>query len=120
PKADGVSIERTILADSRNAARISFNNAPAQAMADGRKALQAALRAGRAVLAAELAGLSREAFERTLGYLKERKQFDRLIGTLQALQHRAAQLHGEIAMSDALAMQALDACDHDSDDAQAQ
>ncbi len=120
PKADGVRIERTILADSRNAARISFNNAPAQAMADGHKALQAALRAGRAVLAAELAGLSREAFERTLGYLKERKQFDRLIGTFQALQHRAAQLHGEVAMSDALAMQALDACDRNADDAEAQ
>ncbi len=120
PKADGVTIERTVMADSRNAARIRFDGVPAEAMADGGAALAAALRAGRAVLAAELSGLALEAFERTLGYLKERKQFGRLIGTFQALQHRAAQLSGEVAMSEALALQALDACDQGADDADQQ
>ncbi|MCU5784451.1 acyl-CoA dehydrogenase [Alcanivorax balearicus MACL04] len=120
PKASGVTIERTIMADNRNAARIQFDNVEAEPMADGAAALQAALRAGRAVLAAELAGLSREVFERTLGYLKERKQFGRLIGTFQALQHRAAQLMIDVTMTEALALQALDACDNNADDADAQ
>jgi alkylation response protein AidB-like acyl-CoA dehydrogenase len=120
PNAEGVSIERTIMADNRNAARITFNGAAAEPMANGASALAAALRAGRAVLAAELSGLSREAFERTLGYLKERKQFGRLIGTFQALQHRAAQLMADVAMSEALALQALHACDNGADDADVQ
>ncbi|MBM1142869.1 acyl-CoA dehydrogenase family protein [Alcanivorax sp. ZXX171] len=117
PNAEGVTIERTPMADSRNAARIRFDNVPAQAMTDGAAALAAALRAGRAVLAAELSGLALEVFERTLAYLKERKQFGRLIGTFQALQHRAALLSGEVAMTEALAMQALDACDRNAEDA---
>jgi len=120
PKAEGVSIERTVMADNRNAARVSFKNVAAEPMANGAAALQAALRAGRAVLAAELSGLSKEVFERTLGYLKERKQFGRLIGTFQALQHRAAQLSADVAMSEALALQALDACDGNADDADIQ
>ena len=43
-------------------------------------------------LSAELLGLSAEAFERTVAYLKERKQFGRVIGSFQGLQHRAAEL----------------------------
>ncbi|HAR60077.1 MAG TPA: acyl-CoA dehydrogenase, partial [Alcanivorax sp.] len=120
PKAEGVSIERNRMVDDRNAARVTLDNVAAEPMADGAAALAAALRAGRAVLAAELSGLAREAFERTLQYLKERKQFGRLIGTFQALQHRAALLMGEVSMSDALAMQALDACDRNADDAEVQ
>ncbi|HCI10068.1 MAG TPA: acyl-CoA dehydrogenase, partial [Alcanivorax sp.] len=120
PKAQGVSIERTRMVDDRNAARVTLDNVAAEPMADGAAALAAALRAGRAVLAAELSGLAREAFERTLQYLKERKQFGRLIGTFQALQHRAALLMGEVSMSDALAMQALDACDRNAADADVQ
>ncbi len=120
PNASGVTIERTNLADSRNAARIHFDNAPAQPLADGAAALDATLRAGRAIVAAELAGLSKEIFERTLKYLGERKQFGRLIGTFQALQHRAAHLSVEIAMNEALALQALDACDRGAADADSQ
>ena len=45
---------------------------------------------GRAVVSAALCGVAEEAFARTMSYLKERKQFDRKIGSFQALQHRAA------------------------------
>src|SRR5699024_2486280 len=96
PKASGVDIERTMMVDSRNAARIRFDNAAAEPLTDGPAALTAALRAGRAVLAAELAGLSAEIFQRTLNYLQERKQFGRIIGTFQGLQHRAAKLSVEV------------------------
>ncbi len=50
----------------------------------------------------------------TLDYLKQRKQFGKLIGEFQALQHRAAHLFGEIEIARAVAQQAaalLDAGD---------
>ena len=37
-----------------------------------------------------------ETDETTLTYLKERKQFDTIIGTFQALQHRAAEMFCEV------------------------
>ena len=47
-----------------------------------------------AILAsAELLGMIRGAFGITIDYLKTRKQFDRTIGSFQALQHRAADLY---------------------------
>ena len=50
----------------------------------------------------------------TVDYLKQRKQFGKLIGEFQALQHRAAHLYGEIEIARAAALKAqqlLDAGD---------
>ncbi len=46
-------------------------------------------------------------------YLKERKQFGRLIGEFQALQHRAAQLHIELEITRAAVLKALQTLDTD-------
>jgi acyl-CoA dehydrogenase len=62
-------------------------------------------------LAAELLGLSAEAFERTVAYLKERKQFGRAIGSFQGLQHRAAELFAELELARSIVLQALHAVD---------
>ena len=62
-------------------------------------------------LAAELLGVSAEAFERTVGYLKERKQFGRVIGSFQGLQHRAAELFSELELARSIVLQALHAID---------
>jgi len=115
--ASGINIERTIMVDSRNAARIQFTNVTVEPLANGQAALQAALLSGRAVIAAELAGMAESAFEQTLAYLKERKQFGVHIGSFQALQHRAAHLHAEVAMAKALALRALQAIDENEADA---
>jgi acyl-CoA dehydrogenase len=48
-----------------------------------------------------------EAFERSMAYLKERKQFGVPIGSFQALQHRAAALFGELEMCKSLVLNAL-------------
>ena len=57
-----------------------------------RAALRSALDAGRLAVGAELVGLMGRAFEITIDYLKVREQFDRRIGSFQALQHRATDL----------------------------
>jgi alkylation response protein AidB-like acyl-CoA dehydrogenase len=80
------------------------------------EALQRALDIGAACQAAELLGISNEAFERTLGYLKERKQFGVPIGSFQALQHRAALLFCELELSRSAVLKALQAIDADSAD----
>jgi acyl-CoA dehydrogenase len=52
-----------------------------------------------------------EAFERTVAYLKERRQFDRFIGSFQGLQHRAANMYSEIEVAKSLVIKALDSID---------
>ncbi|MEJ8568170.1 acyl-CoA dehydrogenase family protein [Elongatibacter sediminis] len=56
---------------------------------------------------AELLGVASEAFERTLNYLRERKQFGVPIGSFQALQHRAADLCNDLELGTSLVLHAL-------------
>lgn len=112
-KANGVSTERTIMVDSRNAARIQFDNVEATGddiigeVDGGYMALEGVLAAGRAGLAAEMSGAAQAAFGMTVNYLKERKQFGAEIGTFQALQHRAAHLYSEIELAKSVVLKAL-------------
>ena len=113
----GVALQPTLLADSRNHARVTFAGvAVADAMRlntgeDSAQALDAALDRARICMAAEALGLLREAFERTNAYLKERVQFDVAIGTFQALQHRMARLYTELEMLESCVRAALSAID---------
>jgi len=66
-------------------------------------------------LAAELHGVCDETFTRTLKYLKERTQFGKLIGSYQALQHRAAYWFVELQLARTLVQEALLALDKASD-----
>ena len=64
-----------------------------------------------------MVGLSEEVFGRTVTYLKERKQFGKLIGEFQALQHRAAELYIDIEITRAAVLKALQTLDGDFDKA---
>ena len=116
-KANGVTMERTQMIDSRNAARIKFENVDADGddvlgeIDGGYMALEGVLNAGRAGLAAELSGAAQAAFDMTTNYLKERKQFGRTIGSFQALQHRAAHLYSEIELMKSANLKALQELD---------
>jgi alkylation response protein AidB-like acyl-CoA dehydrogenase len=117
PKAKGIAIERTLMVDSHNAARIDFDNVEVNAddvlgeVDQGYPLLEGVLNVGRGVVASEMVGLSEEVFGRTVSYLKERKQFGKAIGEFQALQHRAAQLYIEIEITRAAVLKALQALD---------
>jgi isovaleryl-CoA dehydrogenase len=50
----------------------------------------------RLIIAAQSLGMAQRAFDDTLAYIKERKQFGRPIGSFQALRHRIADLATEI------------------------
>jgi alkylation response protein AidB-like acyl-CoA dehydrogenase len=125
PKAKGLTIERTIMVDSHNAARLTFDNVTVTSDAvlgevdQGWRVLNGLLNIGRAAVASELTGAGDEAFGRTVAYLKDRKQFGRAIGEFQALQHRAAHLYTEIEITRAIVLKALQTLDTDFDNADA-
>ena len=58
--------------------------------------LMAGLNHERLIIAAQALGMAQRAFDDTLVYIKQRKQFGRPIGTFQALKHRVADLAMEI------------------------
>jgi alkylation response protein AidB-like acyl-CoA dehydrogenase len=124
-KANGIAIERTAMVDAHNAARIVFGNVEVDAdgvlgeVDQGDRLLQGVLNIGRGAVASEMVGLSEEVFGRTVGYLKERKQFGKSIGEFQALQHRAAQLYIDIEITRAAVLKALQTLDGNFEDAAA-
>lgn len=113
----GISRRRTPMMDSRNAARIEFHDVdvPATALLGGEgeawPVLEQVLDRGRAAIAAEMLGSAHECFERTVGYLKQRQQFGALIGTFQALQHRAAQMFIDLELLQSVVRDACDKVD---------
>lgn len=119
--AAGVEVERTVMADATNAARIRFAGVrvPAEAVLggvdQGAAPLGEVLDLARAALASELLGVGDEAFARTLQYLKERPQFGKLIGEFQALQHRAAQLFTDLEITRALVLRTQQCLDEDAE-----
>jgi isovaleryl-CoA dehydrogenase len=62
----------------------------------GWRQLMAGLNHERLIIAAQALGMAQRAFDDTLSYVKERKQFGRPIGSFQSLKHRLADLATEI------------------------
>ena len=123
--ADGVTRTRLAMVDSRNAARVRLAGVRVGADAvlgtvdGGGPALERLLDAARVGLAAEMLGSAAEAFERTVQYLKDRKQFGVPIGSFQALKHRAAVMFAEIEATRSAVLAALVAQDEGAAEAAA-
>jgi alkylation response protein AidB-like acyl-CoA dehydrogenase len=117
PKARGVTIERTIMVDAHNAARVRLDGVEVGADAvlfdgaTGEAVLEDVLDKARVLVAAELLGAGDEAFQRTVGYLKERQQFGRKIGEFQGLQHRASMLFCDLELTRAAVLKAAQLID---------
>jgi len=120
----GLTIERQMMVDSRNSATVQFDGVEVDSDAlvgeagAGYAVLEHVLDAGRACLAAEMLGSAQECLAQTIDYLSTRRQFDRTIGSFQALQHRAAHLFTEIEIGRSAVMRALQALDAASKDRQ--
>jgi len=122
--AAGLSANAERLADASLAARLDFDGVEVDADAvigevdAGRAPLDRLLRAGRTGASAELLGVGGGAMDMTIGYMKQRKQFGTLIGSFQALQHRAAHLYSEMEVARAAVLKAQQLLDlgHDKAD----
>jgi alkylation response protein AidB-like acyl-CoA dehydrogenase len=99
---DGVEIRGIETMGGREVNDVFFTNCevPAERLV-GRQdeawmQLMAGLNYERLIIAAQLLGVAQRAFDDTLAYVKERKQFGRPIGSFQVLRHRLADLATEI------------------------
>jgi len=121
--APGLRVVPQSRVDSRNAARIRFENVSLSADAllgaegEGLSVLERVVDEAAVGLSAEMLGSMSEAFERTLAYLKDRTQFGVPIGSFQALKHRAADLFVEIELCRSAVMAAARALDEGGEDA---
>ncbi|HTO40661.1 MAG TPA: acyl-CoA dehydrogenase family protein [Rhizomicrobium sp.] len=120
-KAKGLTRQSLHSVDSRGVANLSFENVELAADAvlgtadQGFPLLDAVLDRARVGLAAEMLGSATQSFETTLDYLKTRTQFGQLIGTFQALQHRAAKMYTDLEMTRSCIEAALAAIDGNAD-----
>ena len=120
----GIEKIKLDMADSRNYANINFNNVEVSAkniLGDeetGGETVENILDIGRIAIASEMLGNAEAAFETTLDYLKQRKQFGVLIGSFQALQHRAAEMFCELELTKSSVMAAMKAADEGSNELQ--
>jgi len=107
---------------ARGAAIVTFENVEVGADAvlgeadKGFALLEKVLDRARAGLSAEMLGSAIQAFETTLDYLKTRVQFGQVIGSFQALQHRAAKMFTDLELARSTVEAALAAIDADSPD----
>ena len=119
-----INVVKLDMADSRNYANITFSDITVQKenilgdVEAGGEAIENILDIGRKAISAEMLGNTEAAFESTISYLKERKQFGVLIGTFQALQHRAAEMFCEIELTKSSIMAAMQGADNNSNELQ--
>jgi alkylation response protein AidB-like acyl-CoA dehydrogenase len=115
-EADAPGVSRTPLAtvDSRDFADVRFEAAPGTLLGGGPLAdwvLDSLLDVARAGVCAQMLGLIGASFEMTVEYLKTRTQFGQLIGSFQALQHRASTMLVEMELTRSCVVAALSALD---------
>tara|TARA_Y100000994_G_scaffold242352_1_gene239183 strand:+ start:239 stop:1378 length:1140 start_codon:yes stop_codon:yes gene_type:complete len=122
PNSKGIEITKTSMVDSRNAASIQFKDAIVSSSEilgeqnNGAGILEEVLDRAQIAISAEMLGNASQAFDITLEYLKERKQFGAVIGTFQALQHRAAEMYSELELTKSSVIAACNAVDENSND----
>ena len=122
PNADGVEVNKTRMVDSRNSANITLKKVTASKddilgeESNGAAILEEVLDRAQIAISAEMLGNASQAFDITLEYLKERKQFGAVIGSFQALQHRAAEMYSELELTKSSVIAACVAADEKSND----
>ncbi|MFJ7271753.1 acyl-CoA dehydrogenase family protein [Streptomyces sp. NPDC099050] len=113
--ADAAGVSRTPLVAldlTRPLATVHLDGAAGTLLADpatARAAIAGALLSGAGLLASEQLGIAEWCLTETVAYLRTRHQFNRPLGSFQALKHRLARLWLDVASARAAARAAADA-----------
>jgi alkylation response protein AidB-like acyl-CoA dehydrogenase len=114
-RGDAGGLTRTLMPNidaTRRLAELSFADTPAEPLEGGAELL-ARLRDGAWILlAADSLGAAQTMLDRAVAYAKERRQFDRVIGSFQAVKHMCAEMAAELEPARALVWYAAYAFDH--------
>ena len=94
-------LEKTVLTSidaTRTIGELDFDGVAAEPLSLGNPAatLERMIDAGRIMLAADTLGAGGRMIEKAVAYAKERKQFDRVIGSFQAVKHLCAEMVAEL------------------------
>ena len=121
PKKPGVKITKISMVDSRSYCEIIFdkvkvNEEDRLGEQNVGGIIDDVLERAQIGISAEMLGSALEAFDQTIQYLKDRKQFGKPIGSFQALQHRAAHMFSELELTKSSVQGALNAIDENSND----
>ncbi|KUF15991.1 acyl-CoA dehydrogenase family protein [Streptomyces silvensis] len=115
---DGVTVTpQTSLDRTRPLAAVTFDGAPARRLAArAGTPVRTGLRAGAGLLASEQLGIAEWCLAETVRHTKERHQFNRPVGSFQALKHRLAEVWLDVVNTRAVARHAADALATGSDE----
>ena len=98
-RGDAAGLTRALmpgLDETRRLAELTFNNTPAEPLSGGADLLAALRDAGWVLIAADSLGAGGAMLEKAVAYAKERRQFDRVIGSFQAVKHLCAEMAAEL------------------------
>jgi alkylation response protein AidB-like acyl-CoA dehydrogenase len=111
--AAGVSVRRLTTIDrTRPTGELRLDGAAAERLTDDPAQLVDLLDTARVMLAADTLGAAQQMLEQAVAYAKERKQFERAIGSFQAVKHLCAEMAAELEPCRAMVWYAAHALDH--------
>lgn len=89
----------TTIDKTRAVAELEFDGTPAELLPNSKKndgIILDVIDSGRVMLAADTLGASQTMLNKTLAYVQERRQFNRVIGSFQAVKHMCAEMTAEL------------------------
>ena len=99
-KDQGVEVTKLTSVDkTRSYLELTLKNVTAEVLPESEKNPEIAkkvLDAGRIIFAADSLGASESMIEKAVSYAKERKQFNRVIGSFQAVKHMCAEMASDL------------------------
>ncbi len=111
---DLITVDKT-----RTYKEINFSNANVEILANTKNStdgIEKALDAGRIITAADTLGASQAMLDKAVSYSKERKQFNRVIGSFQAVKHMCAEMAADLEPCYSLVWHAAHSFDNNDDD----
>ncbi|HZZ69152.1 MAG TPA: acyl-CoA dehydrogenase family protein [Phenylobacterium sp.] len=98
-RGDAAGLTRSLMKgidETRRLAELDFDNTPAEPLSGGPELLARLRDAGWVLVAADSLGAAQVMLDKAVAYAKERRQFDRVIGSFQAVKHMCAEMAAEL------------------------
>ena len=107
----------TTIDTTRSVCELNFDQTPACLVTDDAQLVRDSLNRGRAIQAADTLGAAQYMLDQAVAYSLDRKQFNRAIGSFQAVKHMCAEMASQLEPCRAFAWYAGHAFDESTEDA---